>query len=406
MACSRKRCLRLAVCASVAVFGVAQIRAQESSPSTPPYAVMDRETVAYQGPGRGHANDIQGDSVSIAVILPVQGKNAAQGELLRQAAQIALDMENAPGPLTDRKRFALVVRNESEQWGQASNAIVQLITQDDAVAVITSTDGRIAHQAEQIANKLGEPILTLSSDPTTTQINIPWIFRVGPSDTQQARLMLNEIFSSSASRTVLLIASTDYDGRVGGDQFMKAASSRGVRPPQRVDVDMASLVMADLLHHIRSIQPDAIVIWSDPEVSQKLLSALDIDERTPAIYLCQKAADSSLAQGASKLQVKFVGTANSQGKEREFFEVRFAQVTGEKPDLAAEHIYEAVRTVINAVRRVGPNRARVRDYLANEPLSSAATSTITFDPAGNSRQDFGLFTLLPAPNTRLALATR
>ena len=134
------------------------------------------------GTGTDHVSDIRGDTVTVGIILPLQGKDAIQGKLLEQAAQIALDLENANGMLPDGKRFALVVLNESEQWGQASNAIVQLITQDDAVAVITSTDARIAHQAEQIANKVGEPILTLSSDPTTTQINIPWIFRVAPSD--------------------------------------------------------------------------------------------------------------------------------------------------------------------------------------------------------------------------------
>ena len=86
------------------------------------------------------------------------------------------------------------MRNESEQWGQASNAIVQLITQDEAVAVITSADGRIAHQAEQIANKLGAPVLTLSSDPTTTRINIPWIFRVGTERRGAGRVIAEEIY--------------------------------------------------------------------------------------------------------------------------------------------------------------------------------------------------------------------
>jgi len=62
-----------------------------------------------------------------------------------------------------------------------------LIAEERVAALITSSDGNIAHQAEQIANKIGIPIVTLASDATTTQINIPWIFRLGPSDEDQAR---------------------------------------------------------------------------------------------------------------------------------------------------------------------------------------------------------------------------
>jgi hypothetical protein len=46
-------------------------------------------------------------------------------------------------------------RDESERWGQTSGAIVQLIEQEHAVAIITPANGNIAHQAEQIANKIG-----------------------------------------------------------------------------------------------------------------------------------------------------------------------------------------------------------------------------------------------------------
>jgi ABC-type branched-subunit amino acid transport system substrate-binding protein len=93
--------------------------------------------------------------VEIGVVLPLQGARAVHGKLLLQAAQMAVDEENANASATGSPRFALAVRNESEQWGQASNAIVQLIIQDQVLAIITSCDGRIAHQAEQIANKTG-----------------------------------------------------------------------------------------------------------------------------------------------------------------------------------------------------------------------------------------------------------
>ena len=89
--------------------------------------------------------------------------------------------------------------------------------------LITAFNGEIAHQAEQVANKLSVPVITLSTDPTTTEINIPWIFRLGPSDTDQARLITSEIATHPASKNILLVSEDDHDGRIGAREFLNAA---------------------------------------------------------------------------------------------------------------------------------------------------------------------------------------
>jgi branched-chain amino acid transport system substrate-binding protein len=398
--------LRLLLCAWVPGLTVAQIHAQDSSPSPQPYAVMNRGSVSYQGPGRGSSSDIQSATIAIGIVLPLQGKGALRGKLLQQAAQIALDEENASGAMLDGKRFSLVVRDESEQWGQASNAIVQLITQDEVVAVITSTDGRIAHQAEQIANKLDEPILTLSSDSTTTSINIPWIFRVGPSDAEQARVISDDIYGSKIPRKVLLIAESDHDGRIGADVFMKMVASGGLSPASRIDADGAPEVAGELVQKIESNKPDAIVVWSGPELSLSLLRALEDRERTASIYLSQKAAGFLPLNSAPGLPIRFLGLPNRPERENELFRTRYRQATGEAPGVAAQQIYSAVHTVISAVRQVGPNRARLRDYLATGGPGDSRAGTITFDPAGNSHQVPALISLPTEPSEKLASSNR
>ncbi len=184
----------------------------ESSPA--PYASMNRDDVDYRGPDRAIAKNLPGDITTIGILLPFQGKQAAKGVLLRTAAQMALDDESSSAPANSGRHFVLAFRDESERWGQASSEMVKLIDQEQAVALITSTDGNIAHQAEQIANKIGIPIVTLSSDSTTTRINIPWIFRLGPSDADQAQLIAVDIYqrrnlrrSSCSPRTTTMAAS-------------------------------------------------------------------------------------------------------------------------------------------------------------------------------------------------------
>lgn len=376
----------------------------QAEQSIQPYAAMDRERVSFQGPGRDTGSDIRNSPVEIGLVLPLQGARAVHGKLLFQAAQMAVDQENTNAATTGSPRFALEVRNESEQWGQASNVIVQLITQDQVVAIITSSDGRVAHQAEQIVNKLGAPVLTLSSDPTTTQINIPWIFRVGLSDSEQARAIVNDILRIEESHKVLLITEADYDGRMGGDEFAKAFTQAREPLPDRIDVDTEKLPLADLLQQIDSRRPDVIVLWSGSELAERLASALSQRDSALHLYLSQKSGAffSLIEERQSGVQISVADS----GPKNEGFAKLYTARTGLEPSMAAQQIYIATRTAIRAIEAAGANRARVRDYLASGRKIESDWSVICFDPAGNSLGAVSLKNLNMASNREMQIGAK
>src|SRR5208337_2664402 len=84
----------------------------EITPQTP-YATLDRNGVAYRGPGRENAANLQGATVKIGLLLSLQGASAADGQSLLAAANMALAEEEAAGPLADGRHLALAVRNQA-----------------------------------------------------------------------------------------------------------------------------------------------------------------------------------------------------------------------------------------------------------------------------------------------------
>jgi branched-chain amino acid transport system substrate-binding protein len=359
----------------------------ESSPA--PYASMNRSEVAYCGPGRGSAKDLSGEVTTIGVLLALRGTRAAQGAALRATAQMALDDELASANGTTGHHLTLAFRDESERWGQASSEMVQLIDQEHAIALITPTDGNIAHQAEQIANKIGVPILTLSSDATTTRINIPWIFRLGPSDADQAQLIAADIYQQRNLRKVLLIAEDDHDGRVGAEEFLRAANLLHATPPERVEFNPATSDLAFLADALKSKPPDAIVLWAGPEATAALLTVLHQVEPSAVTYLCSKAAQFSMPTQSSQPWFSASLLSPTTGRTLNFT-TRYRQRTGLEPTVAARAIYDAVRLLAAAVRIAGPNRARVRDYLASGATYSGLGGPVSFDKAGNSQSEYVL----------------
>jgi branched-chain amino acid transport system substrate-binding protein len=371
----------------------------EITPQTP-YATLDRNGVAYRGPGRESAANLQGTTVKVGLLLPLQGANAAEGQSLLEAANMALAEEEAAGPLADGRHLALAIRNQAEQWGQASSEMVQLIAEDRVAALITSSDGNIAHQAEQIANKIGIPIVTLASDATTTQINIPWIFRLGPSDEDQARAIAEEIYQAAPSKKVLLLVETDHDGRVGGDEFEKAVTHLHGTPPERLEISSSGVDLEAIAARAQASAPDAIVLWTSSPLAARLLALLRANNFARPVYVCRKAA-ASVADNASDLadggtrapsglpQGTWV-TASAAGatpSDTLAFQERYRAKTGVWPSFAAMQTYDAVHLVAQALRVAGANRSRLRDYLAAGNRFAGISGAIAFDPAGNTLGD-------------------
>ncbi|MBZ5701881.1 MAG: ABC transporter substrate-binding protein [Acidobacteriia bacterium] len=328
--------------------------------------------------------------------MPLRGTHAAEGQGLLQAARLALEDEAAgsrPGGL----RLRLAAGDEGGPWGQASSEIVRLVFEEQAVALVTSANGSIAHQAEQISNKVGVPILTLASDSATTETNIPWIFRMGPSDADQARAFAEGIYQERRFQRVLLVVQADHDGRAGGDEFEKAARRMAAPQPARLAVASGEADWEGVTAQIRSHQPEAVVLWTDAQTVAGLLPKMRSANASVPIYLCRKAAlgaapSSSVSSAPDSRNAPGIWSIYSRSGERmsarEDFDRRYSAKFGIRPAAAAEEIYDAVRAIAAALRGSGPNRARLRDQLASGAIFPEGVFPVAFDPAGNARGDY------------------
>jgi branched-chain amino acid transport system substrate-binding protein len=354
------------------------------------------------------AHDLGGPEIKIGLLAPLSGPRRAEGELLLRAAELALEDEAAV-PLPHGCRIGLAKRDESGPWGQAASEVVRLVEEDRAIALITSSDGVAAHLAEQVSTKLGVPVITLSTDTTTTQINLPWIFRLGPADLDQARAFARNIYLQRCLKRVVVVTQLDHDGRVGAEAFKMVAKELSPETaPATVLVRVAAndtpLDANSVVQEILTQKPQALVFWTSSQAASELLGQM----RLPSIpiYLCQKAAagpsgarprpDHEETGGIWTVSTE-VGASVPPLRDRPtsvraHFEQRYRERTGNVPSVAAAQAYDAVRIIAAALRNAGPNRARLRDALAETRNFPGASGPITFDHAGN---DLSTVTLVP-----------
>ena len=357
-----------------------------------PYAVIPRDAVNYSGPGRDAKHDLPGLEIKIGFLAPLTGPHLNEGKALLQAAQLAIEDE-AASPLPEGRRLSIVPRDQSGLWGRTSNEVVHLVYEDQAVAIVTSLDGGSAHLAEQVGNKAGIPVVTLSTDPTTTQINLPWIFRLAPTDTQQARAFAHDIYLERKLKKVILITNGNHDGRIGGEEFQKAAHALGAPPFDRFEIEPAGSNLDSTVSQIIAAKPEALVFWTGAETTARLLQPLLEALPTTQFYLSQEAAQTHSVAGQNNTWI--LGSSLVEKPLRDSFEKRYRARTGEFPIPAAAQAYDAIRILAVSLRSSGPNRARLRDALAALSNYQGASGPVTFDHAGN---DLGDFTLVRLPS--------
>jgi branched-chain amino acid transport system substrate-binding protein len=353
-----------------------------------PYAAIDRDAVRYNGPGRDASHDLAGKQLCIGLLLPLTGTRVTEGEALRRAAQMAIDKENASArPGSDRLRLA--VRDEAGQWGQASEQIAHILFDDEAVAIITSPESSAAHLAEQVANKIGVPVLTLSADSTTTEINLPWIFRIGATDAAQAAVFARDIYETRKLRRVLLVTQDDRDGRLGGEEFVKAARAHNAEAPATTVVSTDETPSPVAWKSLEAAQ--AVVVWSDAPMAARVAESVRARRPGVPIYFCRKAWEGDPAETAGTISFgsglrednQWTTAAPADRAVRDEFRKEYRQLYGLEPSMDAAQIYDAVRIIAASLRKTGPNRARLRDALAGVSNFAGASGVISFDHAGN-----------------------
>jgi branched-chain amino acid transport system substrate-binding protein len=381
--------------AALFLFGVTPAHAQVPSQ---PYARIDRNAVAYNGPGRDSRYDLQGAEIRLGFIAPLTGPHRGTGEALRQAAQMAVDDENRR-PFLEGQKLSLQARDENGMWGRVSNAVVNLVLEERAAAIITTFNGAAAHLAEQISTKIGVPILTLASDKTTTEINLPWVFRIGSTDEQQVAAMARDIFVTRGLHHAVLVTEDEHDGRNARSEFERASKDLNLLGMTEVLLGAEDDATSHAVQRILAAAPEALVLWADPEKAAAIVPRIRATHPSLPIYLSRKSAQPPFLEllqptchacagsgAGDDLQIWMPRDADTLEAPWQDFATRYEMVAGRPATPAAAQVYDAVRVFAEGLRRAGPNRVRLRDALAATTNFQGASGVISFDHAGNDTE--------------------
>jgi branched-chain amino acid transport system substrate-binding protein len=272
--------------------------------------------------------------------------------------------------------------------GNTANETVKLIFEDKVLAFLGSMSSDTTHVALRVALK-GEvaELTSISTDPTITQIVVPWIFRCLADDWSQSRALAKYLFQERKFTRVALLERNNRYGRMGSAEIKRVAKRMGHPITLAVRYGKSTKTFEDHIRKIKEYNADAVVIWGlyakgSQIVKEMHAAGLDIPIFGADGLVAQKFIEMS-GDAAEGVVVTYPYDAYRNDPLTQGFNRRFTEKYGHEPDSFAAHGYDAMYIVWEAVKKGGLNRTRIRDALAETKDFHGVTGMISFDHRGN-----------------------
>jgi len=271
---------------------------------------------------------------------------------------------------------------DDDQNGTKAAQIAQLFVNDASVSAVVGhvTSGAMVAAAKVYDGHLAA-VATSASSPDLTGIS-PWAFRVIPSDSANGVEMAKFATRLGRKRAAILYENDSY-GRGLADAFRHAFGGEIVSfDPIAADAKQAEVFIS----YFKVKQPDIVFVAGVAESGVALLAEakrqgfradfMGGDGWTPIT------AHADVSEGA------YIGapfSPHDPRPEAQKFVAAFKKANnGMEPDGNAALGYDATKVVAAALTAVGPNRAKIREWLANirTPIEGV-TGPIRFLPTGD-----------------------
>jgi len=330
----------------------------------------------------GGASPREDRTVTLGLFIPTRGPEIPSGQEASRGAGIAAAWANRSGGIHSR-RVRLVTASSDVPWSAATDALVRLIYDEGAVAIVGALDGRTAHLAEQVITRAkGQAVFVTpwASETTVTRIRIPWFFQMVPDDRRQGEVLAREIFRVRGIRHAAAWVEKGLDPESAADAFEKYAPDGAVSRFPAGD----AAARQDLLARAGKGEFGAVVLFAGAGAATDLVRSLSLSRSAvPAIFgplaLARRefldgdggrAAEGILLAGPESLR----GTPAGEEFRREFL-----KTYGSLPTPVAAYSHDAVKALVEALRKLpAPESDGLAEALAGI-RTDGVTGEIRFD---------------------------
>jgi branched-chain amino acid transport system substrate-binding protein len=326
-----------------------------------------------------------GADILIGMNTPITGANAANGALWSKAVRLAEKQINSAGGIQGKPIKVLVVDDQSTNPG-ALAAVNKSIEQDKVLALLGPTTSTQILAVSETIKKAAIPTLVGGSAVAVTRQGNPWLFRVRPDDSIVAQGMVKYIKEDMKLTKIGLLHDADAFGAGGADQVERYAKESGLQIVKREKYAGTDRDFTAQLLTLKNAGTEVMVVYATAGPAIAVIQRQYRQIGSPYKFLGSptSAQENTLNLSKEAAEGLIAMMDNVPGEALKKYALEYKQEYSEELNTFAAFDYDALNILVQAIRKVGEDRGKIREALLATKGYVGVLGTYSFTPNGDS----------------------
>lgn len=318
----------------------------------------------------------------VGAVFSVTGRTSFLGDPEKKTAEMITEQINKAGGINGKKLELIVYDTEGDAT-KANLAVKKLFTKDKVNVVIGPSLSGTSMAVVPLAAKYKKPIVSCAAsykivwDDKKNKAR-KWVFKTPQTDTMAVEAIYTYLKKKNVSKIAIMSVTSGF-GASGRGELIKLAPKYGMEIVADEKYGPKDTDMTAQLTKIKGVAPQVIVNWSvGPTQVVVLRNWKDLGMTGIPFYQSHgfgSKKNIELAAGAAEgvfcplgsVNVAELLPADHPQKEVTMKYLKDYQAKYNEPlSSFGGHAWDALHMVVQALSKVGDDKAKIRDYLENE----------------------------------------
>ena len=330
------------------------------------------------------------ESYKVGALFAVTGPASFLGEPEKKTVEMLVDQINKAGGINGHS-LEVIVEDTKADATTCVNAMRKLIDMDKVCAVIGPSTSGESMAIKEIAQEKEVPLISCAA---AQQIVVPvskWVFKVPQMDSDCVRRIYDYMKEKGWSKVALITATTGF-GKAGRDQLLGLAKEYNFEVVDDQTYGPTDTDMTVQLTHIKNSGAEAIVNWSIvPGQATVMKNAKQLELKMQFfqshgfgnikyVELAGDAAEGVIFPAGPLLAPEQLPDGHPQKEVLLRYKKDYESKYKEDVSTFGGHAYDALMLVADALRAVGPDKAKIRDHIESRKDFAGTAGVFKMSP--------------------------
>jgi branched-chain amino acid transport system substrate-binding protein len=335
------------------------------------------------------------DSFDLTIPLPLTGKQAKFGEIMKRSYEMAAEEINAKGGVKGKK-FALSFEDSSGKPETARAIVEKLIDVKKQPLIVGEYTSSCAKAVAAVAEERKTPYLVVASaDDDITKQKYKYVFRQNQVNDHYADAFVSFLKEVVKPKTMAILFESSAFGTSGADAMERDAGKMGATVVLKEKFETGAIDFKPLLSKVKAAQPDVVYTVSYANEAQLIMKQIK-ELRLEAKLFSGGAAGFAIPEfiNGAKDAAEYVVSATLWTPQLKYpgtkeFAEKYKAKHGDYPSYHGASAYAAIYVTADALQRARDwTQDGIRDALKATNLMTAFGPVKFEDKEGYQNQNF------------------